>query len=337
MEGLHKSTRRDWVHRCAAMAAAAWQSAARASQGLVLRFSHVVAPDTPKGMAAERFKVLLEQRTQGRIQVQIFPNAQLYGDRDEMTALSLGAVEFVAPSLSKFGRLGLPQFELFDLPFYYRSLADVRRISQGPLGQRLFEGLSPYGLVGLGYFDNGFKQMSAHRPLRSPADFVGLKMRIQASGVIADQMRCLGAEPVVLPFHETRTALARGVVHGTENPLSNFWTQRMDKVQPHLSLSNHGYLGYAVVTNARFWQRLSTTDRNLIQDALQESLFFANQIADAQNSHALQALHTAGTTRIHSLQADELHAMRRAVAPVRDRLQSRIGAHWLDTLKAIYG
>ncbi len=164
-----------------------------AGPALTLRFSHVVAENTPKGLAVNRFKALVETRSDGRILVQIYPSAQLYGDHDEMQALRLGAVEMLAPSLSKFGRIGFPEFELFDLPFLFSQVSDVRRITQGPLGQQLFDGLSRQGLTGLGYFDNGFKQMSANRPLLAPSDFAGLRMRIQDSRVIAAQMRALGA------------------------------------------------------------------------------------------------------------------------------------------------
>lgn len=300
---------------------------------ITLRFSHVVAEETPKGLAANRFKVLVEQRSGGRIGVQVFPNAQLYGDHDEMQALQLGAVDLVAPSLSKFGRIGLPEFEMFDLPFLFDDLAAVRRITLGPLGQKLLQGLPRQGLVGLGFFDNGFKQMSANRPLLEPQDFAQLRMRVQASRVIAAQMRALGAKPVTLAFSETRRALAAGVVDGTENPVSNFWTQNMHEVQSDLSLTEHGYLGYAVVTNQRFWQHLQATDRALVNLALQESLAFANQIADAQNDQALQALRRVGTTRIHSLTAAQRTRLRQAVQPVQQQLAKRIGERWMSDLR----
>ncbi|MDD5027997.1 MAG: DctP family TRAP transporter solute-binding subunit [Rhodoferax sp.] len=306
---------------------------ASARAAITLRFSHVVAEETPKGLAANRFKVLLEQRSEGRIAVQVFPNSQLYGDRDEMQALQLGAVDLVAPSLSKFGRIGLPEFELFDLPFTFDSLTQVRRITQGPLGQRLFEGLTRQGLIGLGYFDNGFKQMSANRPLLAPANFAGLRMRVQPSGVISAQMRALGAQPVTLGFSETRQALASGVVDGTENPVSNFWTQGMHLVQRHLSLTDHGYLGYAVVTNQRLWQHLSPNDRKLVQQALQDALTFANDIADRQNDQALQALRASHATQIHLLTPAQRDQLRQAVRPVQRHLAKRIGAHWLDQLQ----
>jgi C4-dicarboxylate-binding protein DctP len=300
---------------------------------ITLRFSHVVAEETPKGLAARRFKQLVHEQSGGRIAVQVFPNAQLYGDHDEMQALQLGAVDLVAPSLSKFGRIGLPEFELFDLPFLFDELSAVRRITQGALGQRLLNGLERQGLVGLGFFDNGFKQMSANRPLLAPSDFVNLRMRVQASRVIAAQMRALGARPVTLAFSETRRALATGVVDGTENPVSNFWTQGMNEVQSDLSLTDHGYLGYAVVTHHRLWRSLSVSDRNLISHAMQSALVFANEIADQQNERALAALRMAGTTRIHSVSAEQRATLRHAVQPVIHNLEARLGNSWLNDLR----
>lgn len=326
--------RRQCLGALAASALSARAAASNTKPDIVLRFSHVVAEETPKGLAANRFKALVEQRSQGRISIQVFPGAQLYSDRDEMQALQLGAVDLLAPSLSKFSRIGLPEFELFDLPFLFDKLSDVRRITQGSLGRRLLKGLERQGLVGLGYFDNGFKQMSANRPLLTPEDFIGLRMRVQASGVIADQMRALGATPVRLDFNETRSALAAGVVDGTENPVSNFWTQNMHQVQSDLSLTEHAYLGYAVVGNQRFWRNLRDADRALINQALQESLTYANLIADAQNDKALQALRTSNITRIHSLSAAQRAVLRQAVSPVEAALAKRIGAGWMQALHA---
>ena len=324
--------RRRWLGACAGAALLPASLMAANRPEITLRFSHVVAEETPKGLAANRFKVLVEQRSGGRIGVQVFPNGQLYGDADEMQALQLGAVDLVAPSLSKFGRIGLPEFELFDLPFLFDDLNAVRRITLGPLGQRLLQGLQLQRLVGLGYFDNGFKQMSANRPLLEPKDFVGLRMRVQASQVIAAQMRALGARPVTLAFSETRRALATGVVDGTENPVSNFWTQGMDEVQTDLSLTNHGYLGYAVVANQRLWQYLASADRELINQALQEALAFGNQMADTQNDRALAALRQAGTTRVHTLTPAQRERLRQAVQPVHQELEQRIGSNWIRSL-----
>ncbi len=329
--------RRQWLRGASACALASSvpSMAVRATphEGITLRFSHVVAEETPKGLAANRFKVLVEQRSAQRIRVLIYPDAQLYGDHNEMQALQLGAVDMLAPSLSKFGRIGVPEFELFDLPFLFADVAEVRRITQGPLGQRLLTLLSRQGLTGLGYFDNGFKQMSANRPLLAPTDFVGLRMRVQASRVIAAQMRALGAQPVTLAFSETRQALATGVVDGTENPISNFWTKRMHEVQTDLSLTEHGYLGYAVVVNPGFWHSLAHSDRKLVEQALHEALAYGNQIADTQNQNALAALRLDGTTRIHTLNDSQRARLRRAVEPVHQALASRIGLPWMDALR----
>lgn len=329
--------RRHWLRgltACALTSSLALPSTGAAmGKPVTLRFSHVVAEETPKGLAAQRFKQLVEQRAGGRIQVLVYPNAELYGDDDEMQALQLGAVDMLAPSLSKFGRIGFPEFELFDLPFLFSQVADVRRITQGPLGQRLLQRLSRQGLAGLGYFDNGFKQMSANRPLLAPADFAGLRMRVQASRVIAAQMRALGAHPVNLAFSETRRALETGVVDGTENPVSNFWTQRMHEVQTDLSLTEHGYLGYAVVANQRFWLSLSTDDRELVGQALNEALSYGNAIADSQNERALAALRQTGSTRIHVLSSVQRERLRRAVEPVHKALASRIGVPWMEAMR----
>lgn len=326
--------RRQWLAACAGAALLPAGAAATPQPKITLRFSHVVAEETPKGLAANRFKVLVEQRSSGRIGVQVFPNAQLYGDADEMRALQLGAVDLVAPSLSKFGRVGMPEFEMFDLPFLFDDLSAVRRVTLGPLGQRLLQGLERHGLVGLGYFDNGFKQMSANRPLLEPKDFVGLRMRVQASQVIAAQMRALGARPVTMAFSETRQALATGVVDGTENPVSNFWTQGMHQVQSDLSLTDHGYLGYAVVTNQRLWQHMAPTDRALINQALQEALGFANQIADTQNAKALAALRQAGSVHVHRPTSAQRQRLRQAVQPVQQQLARRLGKRWIADLQA---
>ena len=325
--------RRRWLGGVAAAALATRTAHAVPPPALTIRFSHVVAEETPKGLAVQRFKALVEQRSEGRIEVIHYPGAQLYSDQDEMQALQLGAVEMLAPSLSKFGRIGFPEFELFDLPFYFKDAQDVRRITQGAIGRRLLKGLSRHGLVGLGFFDNGFKQMSANRPLLAPADFKGLRMRVQASRVIAAQMRALGAQPVNLGFSETRRALANGVVDGTENPVSNFWTQGMHEVQSDLTLTQHGYLGYAVIVNQRFWTSLADGDRMLLAQAMNEATDYGNQIADTQNSKALVALRAAGTTRIHTPTVAQRAQLRRAVESVHLALERRIGVAWMDAIR----
>lgn len=305
---------------------------------VLLRFSHVVAPDTPKGQMALRLKALVHERAGGRIRVQVFPDSQLWGDDDEMEALRLGAVEMLAPSLSKFGMAGVPEFEVFDLPYLFADLAQVRRVTQGAVGRGLLERLGRQQMVGLGFLDNGFKHMSATRALRTPADYRGLRVRVQASRVLGEQMRALGAQPVVLPFGETQRALASGVVDAAENPLSNFLTQGLASLQPHLTLTRHGYLGYAVVTHPRFWASLDRTDRALVETALAEALAHGNRLAEALDRQALARLRQTAGLQVHVLEPAERDALRRHLQPVVDGFGRSVGAGLLrDIQRAVDG
>lgn len=299
----------------------------------VIRFSHVVAQDTPKGLAAERFKSLVEERSNGQIRVMVYPNGTLYGDHDEIQALALGAVDILAPSLSKFSRLGLSDFDVFDLPFLFENLETVRKVTQGPVGQELLQQLQRQQWVGLGFMDNGFKHMSANKALIKPSDYVGLKMRVQASRVIAHQMRALGAIPVVLSFSETRLALAKKIVNGTENPLSNFSTQQMHEVQSHLTLTRHGYLGYAVITHQRFWNGLPQYVQTLIKQAMSESLIYGNQIVDEQNQKALINIQASGKTELHQLTQQQRQDLKNAVHPVYEEWIKRKGTRLLESIR----
>ncbi len=230
---------------------------AHAEGEIIIKFSHVVAPDTPKGRAAEKFKQLAEQMTKGRVKVEIYPNSQLYKDREEIEALQSGAVQMLAPSMAKFGPMGAREFELFDLPYLFPDQEVLHRVMDGEVGKKLFAKLDTKGVTGLAFWDNGFKQMSSNRPMHHVSDFSGLKMRIQSSKVLAAQMKALGANPQVMAFSEVYTALQQGVVDGTENPVSNFYTQKMNEVQKHMTMSNHGYLGYAVIVNKAILGRIA--------------------------------------------------------------------------------
>ena len=235
---------------------------------IVIKFSHVVAADTPKGQAADRFKQLAEKYTGGKVRVDVYPNSQLYKDKEELEALQLGAVQMLAPSLAKFGPLGVKEFEVFDLPYIFPTKEALYSVTEGPIGKGLLKKLETRDITGLAYWDNGFKDMSANKPLHTPADFKGLKMRIQSSKVLDAEMRALGANPQVLAFSEVYQGLQSGVVDGTENPPSNFYTQKMHEVQKYLTLSNHGYLGYAVIVNKKFWDGLPGDVRTALEKAM---------------------------------------------------------------------
>src|ERR1700730_15890359 len=254
-----------------------------AQQPIVIKFSHVVALDTPKGKGAEQFKKLTEERTKGRVKVEVYPNSQLYKDGEEMEALQLGSVQMLAPSVAKFGPLGVREFEVFDLPYIFETVADLHKVTEGSVGKLLFQKLESKGIAGLAYWDNGFKDFSANKALKTPGDAKGLKMRIQSSKVLDAQIRAIGGIPQVMAFSEVYQALQTGVVDGTENPPSNFYTQKMNEVQKYLTLSNHGYLGYAVIANKKFCDALPADVRSVLETAMKDTTKFANDIAAKEN------------------------------------------------------
>lgn len=300
---------------------------------ITIKFSHVVAPATPKGKAADKFKELAEKYTGGKVAVEIYPNSQLYKDKEELEALQLGAVQMLAPSLAKFGPLGVRDYEAFDLPFIFPDKAALRKVLDGDIGKQLFAKVEEKGIKGLAYWDNGFKIMSANSPLKMPDDFLGLKMRIQSSKVLEAQMKALGAVPQVMAFSEVYQALQTGVVDGTENPPSNMYTQKMHEVQKHATLSNHGYLGYAVIVNKKFWDDLPVDVRGQLEQAMTEATAFANDIAQAENDKALEAMKTSGKTEFHELTADEREAWMAILKPVHEEVAGRVGK---ELIEAIY-
>ena len=312
--------------------AAIGTGSARAQAPIIIKFSHVVAPGAPKGLAAERFRVLAEQMTRGRVKVEVYPNSQLYKDKEELEALQLGAVQMLAPSLAKFGPLGVKEFEAFDLPYIFPTKAALNAVTEGPIGRSLLRKLESKGLTGLAYWDNGFKVMSSNKPMHVPADFKGMKMRIQSSKVLDAQMRALGANPQVMAFSEVYQALQTGVVDGTENPPSNLYTQKMHEVQKHVTVSDHGYLGYAVIVNKKFWDGLPADVRTQLEVAMKDATKYANAIAQQENDKAMAAVKASGKTEIYALNDKEKAEWRKALAPVQKDMESRIGKATIDAV-----
>ena len=315
------------------LAAVGLSATAVAADPIVIKFSHVVAQDTPKGKAAEKFKELAEQYTNGAVKVEVYANSTLYKDKEEMEALQLGAVQLLAPSLAKFGPLGVREFEVFDLPYIFDGYATLHKITKGAAGQQLLAKLEPKGIKGLAFWDNGFKSLSANSPIRTPDDLKGKKMRIQSSKVLEEQMRTVKALPQVMAFSEVYQALQTGVVDGTENPHSNLFTQKMHEVQKHMTLTDHGYLGYAVITNKKFWDGLPAEVRTQLDKAMAESTDYANQIAKEENDKALEGVRASGKTEIYEPTAEEKAAFKKAFMPVHKKMESRIGA---DLIQSIY-
>ncbi|MBL8449445.1 MAG: TRAP transporter substrate-binding protein [Dechloromonas sp.] len=316
----------------AGLVMAAFSAAALADSPIVIKFSHVVAQDTPKGLAANFFAKKADELTKGKVKVEVYANSTLYKDKEELEALQLGAVQMLAPSLAKFGPLGVKEFEVFDLPYIFDDYNELHKVTQGAVGQQLLTKLEPKGIKGLAYWDNGFKSFSANTPIKTPADLKGKKMRIQSSKVLEEEMRTLGALPQVMAFSEVYQALQTGVVDGTENPISNLYTQKMHEVQKFLTLTDHGYLGYAVIVNKKFWDGLPADVRGQLETAMKEATVYANKIAKEQNDHDLESVKKSGKTTVYAPTKEERMAFKKALVPVHQKMESRIGKEIIQSV-----
>jgi C4-dicarboxylate-binding protein DctP len=310
---------------------------AQTAAPILIQFSHVVKADTPKGKAAQRFKELAESRTAGRVRVEIHPDSQLYKDREEIDALRRGAVQMLAPSLSKLASLGGGDMEVFDLPFLFKDQAALRAVTQGPVGAALLRKLEKSGILGLAYWENGFKVFTANRPLNGPEDMHGLRMRVQASRVLVEQMKALGAGTSVSPLIDVHAALRKGELDGQENTPSNIYTQRLHEVQTHLTLTNHGYLGYAVIVNQRFWLGLPAGIRSTLEAAMRDATIYGNQIAEAENREALRRIAASGRITVLAPTPQELARWREAMAPTYAATSGWISAETLAAVKQAAG
>ncbi len=306
---------------------------AYAQQPIVIKFSHVVSADTPKGKAAEMFAKKAGELTGGKVKVEVYANSTLYKDKEEMEALQLGAVQMLAPSLAKFGPLGVKEFEVFDLPFIFSDYDALRKVTNGAVGKQLLAKLEPKGIRGLGYWDNGFKSFSANTPIKAPGDLKGKKMRIQSSKVLEEQMRTLGSLPQQMAFSEVYQALQTGVVDGTENPISNLYTQKMHEVQKHLALTEHGYLGYAVIVNKKFWDGLPADIRTQLDSAMEQATRYANQIAKVENDNSLESVKKSGKTMVYTPTREERLVFKKVLVPVHQKMEGRIGK---EIIQAVY-
>ena len=312
-------------------------SGARADDPIVIKFSHVVAEHTPKGQAALKFKELAEAALPGRVKVEVYPSSQLYKDNEEVEALQLGSVQMLAPSLAKFGPLGLHEFEVFDLPFIFPDDAAYQAVTKGPVGANLFKLLETKSLKGLAYWDNGFENMSANKPLHVPADFQGLKMRIQSSKVLDAEMRGFGAIPQVMAFSELYQALQTGVVDGTEGSPSNYYTQKFFEVQKHMTISHHNHLAYAVIVNKAFWEGLVPDVRGALETAMKAATEFANAGAKKDNDDAMEKIAASGKITIYTLTPDERAQWVAAMVPVHEKMKARVGPEMVAAVYAVTG
>lgn len=298
-----------------------------------IKFSHVVAENTPKGQMALKFKELVEQRLPGEYQVNVFPNSQLFGDNNEVAALLLNDVQFVAPSLSKFERY-TKKLQIFDLPFLFNDMEAVNRFQQGKSGQDLLASMKRKGIVGLGYLHNGMKQLSASSPLVLPSDASGKKFRIMASDVLAAQFQALDAIPVKKPFSEVFTLLQTRAIDGQENTWSNIYSKKFFEVQNYITESNHGVLDYMVVTSNTFWKALPDDKRAVMKTALDEAIAYGNKIAAAKGNKDREMIAASRRSEIIELTPEQRQQWVDSMKPVWSRFEAKIGKNLIKAAEA---
>ncbi|MHC8307364.1 TRAP transporter substrate-binding protein [Pseudomonas sp. PB3P13] len=303
---------------------------ALADDPVIIKFSHVVAEQTPKGQGALMFKKLVEERLAGKVRVDVYPNSSLFGDGKEMEALLSGDVQLIAPSLAKFEQY-TPKLQLFDLPFLFNDIAAVDRFQLSPEGQNLLKSMESKNITGLAYWHNGMKQLSANKALREPGDARGLKFRVQASAVLEEQFKAVRANPRKMSFAEVYQGLQTGVVNGAENPYSNIYSQKMHEVQKFITETDHGLLDYMLITNTRFWSGLPADVRTELDKIIVEVTAQVNKDAEKLNQDAKQNILTAKTTEIITLTPDQRGKWREAMKPVWAKFEAAIGA---DLIKA---
>jgi C4-dicarboxylate-binding protein DctP len=307
-------------------------AAALADDPIVIKFSHVVANDTPKGKGALKFKELAEKYTNGKVKVEVYPNSSLYKDKEEIEALQLGSVQMLAPSTAKFAPLGVKEFEALDLPWLFKDDETYAAAMKGKVGQWLFQKLEAKGIKGLAYWDNGFHMVSANRPLIKPSDFEGLKFRISGSKIADQYFRNLGSIPQIMAFSEVYQALQTGVVDSCENTPSNYYTQKFHEVQKDITVSYHAHLQYAVIVNSKFWSGLPGDIRGQLEKAMDEATDYTNSIATQENKDALEDIKKSGKTTLHYLTPEQKAAWQKAMAPTYKWAEGRVGKEVLDLL-----
>jgi len=317
----------------AAILSLSFATIAFAAEPIVIKFSHVVAVDTPKGMAAEYFKKIAEERTQGKVIIDVYPNSQLYKDKEELEALQLGSVQMLAPATSKFGPMGVKEFELFELPYIFENYAEVRKVTEGPVGKKMLKNLESKGVTGLTFWDNGFRCMSANKPITEPGDMRGKKMRIASSKTIDAYMRLVGAMPQVMSFGEVYQAMQTGVVDGAENSPSNFYSQKMNEVQKFFTLTDHSYSGYAVIVHKPFWDGLPQDIRATLEQAMQDATKYNNEVAQKENDDALAKVKASGKTEIVTLTPEQKMTWKKAMMPIHQKMEDKIGK---ELIQAVY-
>lgn len=303
------------------------------AEPIVLKFSHVVAENTPKGKMANKFRDLVAERMGDKVVVEVYPNSQLFNDDGVLQALLLGDVQLAAPALSKFQKY-TEVLQIYDLPFLFKDMQAVECFQQGPQGKKMLQSMSDKGILGLGYLHNGMKQLSSSSPLRVPEDAAGKKFRIMTSDVLAEQFKAVDAIPLKKPFSEVFTLLQTKAIDGQENTWSNIYSQKFYEVQPYITESNHGLLDYLVVTSVEFWNGLPEDVAAELEATLADALVYGNKESFDLAEQQKQMIIDSGRTKIIQLTDAERTQWVEAMKPVWGHFADEIGQENIDAAAA---
>ena len=304
-----------------------------ADEPIVIRFSHVSSESSPKGKGALLLQQLVKERLGDQVSIEIHPAAELYNDTDGLEALRRNDIQMLAPSLAKF-RAYTPKLQIFDLPFLFDDLAAVDKFQGRAKGKKLLLSMVEKDIVGLAYWHNGMKQLSATRPLNEPADAAGLTFRIQDSAVLKSQFKALAANTEVLAYADMFDALASGQVQGAENPWTNFDSKNLQQVQPYITETNHGVLDYMLVTNSRFWYGIPHHIRYELENIITEVTYAVNKAAAEENERHRNNVLASGKTRLITLTAEQREAWRQRMQPVWQEFSEQIGERLIHSAQA---
>jgi C4-dicarboxylate-binding protein DctP len=302
---------------------------------VVIKFSHVVAENTPKGLAAQRFAKLVDKKSEGRIKVEVIPNGGLYSDQEELEALQQGDVQMIAPATTKLSTFS-PKFQVLDLPYAMPTHDSIIEALNGDIGKTLLQSIEKSNMKGLTFWTNGFKQITTNDgPIKKPSDLQGQTLRIMPSPVLEKQFQLMGAEAVGLDFNETYRLLESGELNGEENTISNIYSKKFFDVQSHLTISNHGFLGYAVIMNEDFWKKLSVDQQKIISEALIETTHWNQTHSFKMNEEQLGSIEKQSGIEIYHLTDEEKRKWADQWETVYEEFEEEIGKDLMKEMKQL--
>jgi len=301
------------------------------NEQITIHFSHVVAENTPKGVAAERFKQLVEEKSEGKVIVQIYPNGMLYNDENELEALRENDVQMIAPTISKMTGT-LPDWQVLDLPYIIENDAQLKKVLNGQVSKSLLEELDQINVKGLTFWNNGFKQIASTTPIIEVGQFKGMRVRMMTSDILHEQFDLLDAKPIATSFGDVYYDLKRKNVDAQENTISNIYSKQFHTMENHITLSNHGILSYAVMMNEDFWNSLDEEVQQIITDSLDEMQNWQFERAEQFNNEDLNLLKADSKVNIYELDEQAKNEWKEKLQPIYMHYEKRINNHYLEDL-----